>query len=241
MNYRIIIIVVFFAGSIAASYFASEPLYRCYLQFWYRDVQKTTPGEMEKKARQLLEKKEFEALSRYLDRMTVVYRHNSRVLAVAGLYYLRMKERARGAELLAASLEGDALKGKELREAVSLLFEEKYYGDVEAALRQRGPLDDPDLFYYYGVSLLKIKKYPEAVTALKKACGSGYHDADSLLYLSKALVHSGDVKGAEGYLEMAHRKSPYNYDVISALVDVYRRQGKLKKAAAVMIRRRKKE
>ncbi len=239
MKFRYILIILLLSGTIAGSFFASEPLYRFYLQFWFRDVKNVTPADIEKRALHLYDGKEYDALARYLDRMTIAFSQDKRVLKIAGIYFIRIKQGERGAELIAAALDGNGVPGKELREAISILFQGKYYGDIEAILRKRKPLTDADLQYYYGISLLKTGMFQEAVVSLKNAYRAGYHDSDSLLFLSRALVKTGDLEEAEKYLEMAHRKDHLNHAVTSALADVYRKRGKLKEAAAVMIRRRR--
>lgn len=239
MKFRYIFIILLLAGAVGGSFYASEPLYRFYLQFWYREVKSVTPADMEKKALSLYDTKEYEALSRYLDRMTIVYSQDKRVLKTAGIYFIRMKQRMKGAELLAAALDGNDISGKDLREAIQVLFEEKYYGDIEAILRKKSPFTDPDLQYYYGISLLKTGNFRGAVLSLKKAYRAGYHDAETLHFLSRALVQHGNLEEAERYLEIAHAKDPLNHAVTSSLADVYRKRGKLKEAAAVMVRRRR--
>lgn len=238
MNFRLIFIILLLVGTVTGSWIASEPVYRFYLQVWYRDVKNVTSEKMEKHAARLFDLHEYEELSRYLNRLAVIYGNDTRILRKAGLYFLRMKEGERGAELISAALDLGTIPLSELKAAVSVLFQERYYGDVEGILKKKQPVTDPDLQYYYGVSLFKMKQFEKSADILKKAFRNGYQDARSLFFLGSAMSASGNYEEAESYLEMAWQKERTNRDIRKALAEVYRRQGKLEKAAAVTTGRR---
>jgi len=238
MNFRLILVILLLAGTVTGSWIASEPIYRFYLQIWYRDVKNVTPELMEKHATRLFDRHEYEELTRYLNRLAVIYSSDSKILRKSGLYFLRMKERERGVELISAALDLGTIPLSELKAAVSVLFQEQYYGDVEGILKKKQPVTDPDLQYYYGVSLFKMGYFSDSADILKKAYRNGYQDARSLFFLGSAMSASGNYEGAELYLEMAWQKERFNRDIRKALADVYRRQGKLEKAAAIMTGRR---
>ena len=105
---------------------------------------------------------------------------------------------------------------------------------MEGILRGRLPVTDPDLQFYYGVSLYRLGRPKEGAAILKKAWRNGYQDARSLFYLGSAMSDAGNLEEAESYLEMAWHKERYNHEIRKALADVYRKRGKLEKAAAII-------
>ena len=123
-------------------------------------------------------------------------------------------------------LDAQALhQAGETREAESLLQElEKKAGN------------DPRIPYSAGMTFVRWRLYPQAMTAFTQALALSPTNFDILSNLGVALVHTGDLNRSAELFLAALRERPDDADTLYHLAGVYMRQGRAEDAIGLLVR-----
>ena len=90
--------------------------------------------------------------------------------------------------------------------------------------------DDPDLHHALGLSLIRARRYDDALPALAKAAALAPDNARYTYVYAVALHSTGNIKKARITLEQALQRHPYDREIMTALLSFYREAGELEKA-----------
>ena len=90
--------------------------------------------------------------------------------------------------------------------------------------------DDPDLYHALGLSLIRARRYDDALPALAKAAALAPDNARYTYVYAVALHSTGNIKKARITLEQALQRHPYDREIMTALLSFYREAGELEKA-----------
>ena len=90
--------------------------------------------------------------------------------------------------------------------------------------------EDPDLQHALGLSLVRARRYEEAMPALAKAAKLAPENARYPYVYAIALQSTGNTKHAITTLEQALQQHPHDRQVMEALVSFYRETGEMDKA-----------
>ena len=93
--------------------------------------------------------------------------------------------------------------------------------------------EDPDLHHALGLSLVRAKRYGQAVSALAEAARRAPENARYAYVHAVALQSTGNIEQAIDTLEQAWRKHPHDRQIMAALVSYYRDSGDMDKATGM--------
>ena len=91
--------------------------------------------------------------------------------------------------------------------------------------------DDPDLHHALGLSLVRARRYDDAIPSLAKAAKLTQQNPRYAYVYAVALQSTGNMKEAIMTLEQALQQHPYDRQIMAALVSFYRETGKMDKAS----------
>ena len=90
--------------------------------------------------------------------------------------------------------------------------------------------EDPDLHHALGLSLVRARRYDEALPELAKAAELAPQNIRYAYVYAVALQSTGNIKQAISTLEQALQQHPYDRQIMEALVSFYRDAGEMDKA-----------
>ncbi len=233
---RFKIILLFLIATAVTSYFFHDQVYHQFYRIYYTYVQKSGESSILKKAERLYEEKRYIELQKYLEKRLILYPHSRPLKRLAAKGYLKTGDRNRAARLLLESLEDPQKEISVFKQALDLLYQEKWYGDVVAAMRNYPALKDADLCALYGVSLYKTGRYGEALKYLLIAEKEGSLDHE--VYHNAGLIYERQnrLPQATAYLEKAFRLNPLDRSLRQSLIRVYTQQKMFTKAESLLRR-----
>ena len=91
--------------------------------------------------------------------------------------------------------------------------------------------EDPDLHHALGLSLVRARRYEDAIPSLAKAAKLAPQNPRYAYVYAVALQSTGNIKKAINTLEQALQQHPYDRQIMAALVSFYRETGKMDKAS----------
>jgi predicted CXXCH cytochrome family protein len=92
-------------------------------------------------------------------------------------------------------------------------------------------LEDPNLHHALGLSLVRARRYDDAMPALAKAAKLAPENARYIYVYAIALHSMGNIKQAISTLERALQQHPYDRQIMAALVSFYQDTGEVDKAS----------
>ena len=98
--------------------------------------------------------------------------------------------------------------------------------------------EDPDLYHALGLSLVRARRYDEALPELAKAAELAPQIGRYAYVYAVALQSTGNVKQAINALERALQQHPYDRQIMEALASFYRDTGEMNKASKIAERLR---
>ena len=230
-NYLIFIMLV---GAAVLSYFYSGDVYTYYMRTYYEKIRGQSIEQRLQKAREMYDNHDYEKLRDELKTLTMVYPENRELKKLEGLTLIKLGELRMGAELILSASEGERMPEKLLEETVSALFEKKMYRDIIIIFKKNSPGTNPNLLFWYGVSLYETGGYARAVGYLKQALNEGKADYEIYHYIGLAFEKSGDTRASLPYLEHARNMNADDPDVGMSLANAYRKLGRYNDAAKIM-------
>ncbi|HPD79368.1 MAG TPA: hypothetical protein PLH88_13210, partial [Spirochaetota bacterium] len=166
------LLIVIIVAIIAFSYKESFLVHRFYVKSFYT-IFYTEEGVVQK-AWELYNKGEYRRLEKFLDRVTEVYLTNNELKKIAGLNYIKLGQKEKGAELIASSMENGSIQLDELMKILESLFENKYYGEIIYFYDKNILRNNANCAFYYGASLYHSNRYSEAIQTLNFSRANGY-------------------------------------------------------------------
>ena len=227
-------LVLLLAGTVAYSYFNSREIYTFWMRTYYEKVLGQNTGDLLRKARELYDKKRYTQVVEYLRPIMKVYPENRDFLKIKGLALLRLGEARSGSDAILSATEGEVMPEKLLEETAQGLFESRQYRDILILFKTHSPGSNPNLLYYYGVSLYNAGKYDAAIGQFKKAIEEGRTDQDVYHYLGLAYDKTGDIGKALPVLERAFEMDVTDRDAARSLTGAYRKLGRYQDAARIL-------
>jgi tetratricopeptide (TPR) repeat protein len=222
------LLIVIIVAIIAFSYKESFLVHRFYVKSFYT-IFYTEEGVVQK-AWELYNKGEYRRLEKFLDRVTEVYLTNNELKKIAGLNYIKLGQKEKGAELIASSMENGSIQLDELMKILESLFENKYYGEIIYFYDKNILRNNANCAFYYGASLYHSNRYSEAIQTLNFSRANGYRGDRIDFYSGITPEKMGKFDEAEKLLLSAYNANPYDRDIKKALVDLYRKTKQFDKA-----------
>jgi tetratricopeptide (TPR) repeat protein len=228
------LIPIMVLGAAALSYFYSGEVYSWYMRTYYEKIRGQSIEQQINKARDMYQNHEYEKLRDQLARLTMAYPENSELKKLEGLTLIKLGRQREGAELILSASEGGRMPEKLLEATVNALFKEQMYRDILIVFRKNNPGGNPNLLYWYGVSLYETGGYARSAVYLKKALDRGNTGYKVYHYTGMALEKSGDTRASLPYLERARKLNMDDPDVGFSLANAYRKLGRFNDAAKIM-------
>ncbi len=217
----------------AGSYWYGPQLYRFYLKTYYQDYKKETLNTALNNARALYKQGRYGDVLEYLETMERLYPGNAEMQRLQGLSYIKTGEKARGAQLVIASLKRNE-DVRTIGSVVEILFEEEEYTDLITLLSRYDVMQDSYLSYVYGVSLYKLGKYAKALPYLQAARRLGKGDYDIFYYTGMAYEETGNTAEAVRDYEEAYRMDQVRREAREGLIRCYRKLRQFEKAGKLI-------
>lgn len=207
-----------------------------YIKTWYLHIKEMTPEIALKNSRALYKKKEFAKLRDYTNDMMILYPENRDIRSMAGKAMLKLGNHSAGAQLLLASIEDPRDNPELFKKILFMLFREKQYGDITAALAEYPIRTDTGLLYIYGVSLLHRGDTQKGLHYLQKSEERGNIHFEVYYHIGLAYNRLGNDEKARTYLEEALRLNPLDNETRKLLVITYSRLQQFRKAERLIRR-----
>jgi len=224
------------AGTFFISYFYHAEVYRFLLDQYYSRAypDRSYMG----RALKLYETGKYAELKEFCEPLIFVYSGDNELKRLAGMNYIRLGEELKGAELYASAIDGET-GGFDAAKVIKILYYNRSYGDLLAFYNRRILVDNMDMAYYYGVSLLMMERADEALVMLESAMRSGFSDRRGLYYhMGLACEKKRDNRRAEEFLVKAYEAGPADDEIVRALVRVFSKTGKYESAELLLRKRR---
>ncbi|OHD64021.1 MAG: hypothetical protein A2176_05350 [Spirochaetes bacterium RBG_13_51_14] len=230
-NYLIFILIV---SSVTLSYFYSREVYTFFMRSYYEKIRGRSIEQQLSRAREMYRNREYTELEEYLRTLIIVYPENRDLRKLEGLTLIKLGKRDRGVDMILTAGGDEPMPEVQLEETVSALFEQKRYGDIAEIFKKNSPGANPNLLYYYGVSLFETEKYAGSTRYLKRAIEEGRRDYKVYHYIGRAYVASGDTRASLPYLDRARNLNVEDPDVANSLAGAYQKLGRYDDAARIL-------
>jgi tetratricopeptide (TPR) repeat protein len=234
---KLILFIIIIAATVILSYRYSDRVYTFYVRSYYQDFRGFNEKTMLEKARVLLKKGDYAQLRSFGGIIHRIYPESSEGAVLYGMGELRAGDKEKGLSLIISSLKSKKISPELFRRSITILYDEKYYGDVINLLKGRGDRS-AEFTYYYGVSLYHTAKYAGAFDAIRQAIDGGMAGYESYRYCSRAAAKAGKSREALIYLKKAWDLNDKDPELTAELVDLYRKTGQVQEAEK-LIRRMK--
>jgi len=221
MKNKFLIFIFLTALTVFVSVRYTADLKKFYVRTWYLQIKKMTPDTALKKARALYKKKEYEKLRDYCDDIMELYPDNREIKNLGGMALLKLGDHSAGAQLLLASIEDPGDNPELFKKVLIILFKERHYGDITAALAEYPVRSDTGLLYIYGVSLLHQGDTKKGLRYLRQSEERGNINFKVYYYLGLAHNRLGNAEKAREYLEEALRINPLDNETRKLLIATY--------------------
>jgi len=228
---RLIIIIVLAVAAVASSLMFSEGIYRFYMKNYY-NISGKDKKKMVAQAYKMFEAKKYKKLEKFIFPLMIVY-NDVEIKRLAGMNYIKLGDRKRGADLITQTLESSPGEIKYVRIALEILYEERFYGDIVGIVEDNKLYSDLKILHYYARSLYKLKRYKKAIKVLHRVKIRG-NFKDVNFYLGRSYEELKDYSKAAIYLYGALKENPDDMMARNSLIRVYSRLGKYKEATRFM-------
>lgn len=236
MNKKFLFFIILASFTVFISVRYTADLKKFYIETWYLQIKKITPETALKKARLLYKKKEYTELMDYCSDMMLLYPENREFRGLAGMTSLKLGNHLAGAQLLLSSIENPLESPELFKKVIVILFKEKHYGDITAALSEYPVHHDTGLLYIYGVSLLRQGDVQKGLRYLQQSEERGNINFEVYYYLGFAHHRLGNTEKAREHLEEALRLNPLDNKTRKLLVATYSKLKQYKKAERLLRR-----
>ena len=230
---RRILFILIMAGTVLISYFYSRQVYTFYLDIYYHVYKGYSEEDMIRQGYQLYKDRDSDALQDHARKLQLLYPDSPEASLLSGMALLKKGDYERGLSYLAIGIEHGNPPSAVINDAVALMFQDRYYGEILSVMKNRKSTN-ADTLYYYGIALYKQERYPEAFRKLKEAIHHGKKAPLTYFYAARACDKTGKTREAVKYMEHAHALARNEPAVASALIDLYRRLGMIEKAEKIV-------
>jgi tetratricopeptide (TPR) repeat protein len=227
------IVLLLLAGTAGFSYFYSGQVYHYFLSNYYFKYKKETRTSLFSRAENMLKEKKYLSLEKYLHDLEVLYPDDADVQKLEAINLMKSGKKIEGAELILSIRDKTGIPSAMLEDTVEVLFNQEFYTDIIDVMKTNES-NNPNVLYYYGVSLFMQGKPARALPVLKRAVVNGRTDYRSYLYIGLALERMKENKESLRYLKEAWQLKYKDPDVNRALVRVYHALGKYNDAAKIL-------
>jgi tetratricopeptide (TPR) repeat protein len=236
MNKKFLFLIILTSFTVFVSVRYTADLKKFYIETWYLHIKKITPETALKKCKAMYKKKEYPELMDYCTDMMMLYPENREIRGIAGMTSLKLGNHLAGAQLLLSSIENPLDNPALFKRVIVILFKEKNYGDITAALSEYPVHHDTGLLYIYGVSLLRLGDIQKGLRYLQQSEERGNINYEVYYYLGFAHDRLGNTEKARGHLEEALRLNPLDNETRKLLVATYSKLKQYKKAELLLRR-----
>jgi len=211
------------------SYFYSEAFYGFYLKSYWIYFKNYNSKRAELSASSFFEKKDYLSLKKFGEELLYVFPSNKELLRFTGIANLKLGFKERGNHYLLSSLyQGE--NNEDLRLSVAFLFNQGYYSDLVFAIKKEHLQYRMGIAYYYAVSLIKIKKYKEALKIFKTGDLNKNAYPEYQYYLAYVQEYTENLDLAKSLYKKILENKPNNSKARKGLIRVLRKRGKYKEA-----------
>lgn len=228
-----LIIIMILAGSAAYSYFHSEEVYHYYLTTYYFKVKKHTRESLMKEADILYKENKYHDLEDYLEKLMVVYPDDFELRKAAAMNYMKLEQRDRAADMILSIKEKTGIPDEMFEGTVESLYDRGFYKEIADIMRHRGS-DNPNILFYYGISLYSLGDNNRSIQTLKQAINNGKTDFLPYYHVGLAYERMKQYPDALHYYREAWTRKYRDNDVNRSLVRVYRVMGKYDEASKML-------
>ena len=230
--------MVFVTGAFVLPFCFHTEIYRFYLKFYY--THRYPDGQYMDRARKFYDDGNYAELVKFAEPLLYIYIDNNELKRLTGMAMIGLGDERKGAELYTYGMESGKHNEFEAAKVIKILYYADAYDDVLYYYDRGILMNNMDISYYYGVSLLWAGRVDEAYDMFMRAKRGGYSDTRMLYYhTGLALEKKKRFSEAAEYLLMAYRTGPANDDLVNALVRVYGSLGMYDRAGALLRSKKK--